>query len=65
MHMKAMGRKRRGRRLMRWAWLAAVPLCGVTSDAVASDLAPTLPSVWAAAGALSLTLITAVRESQK
>jgi hypothetical protein len=42
-----------------------VALYGVVPDAVAGDLFPALPCVWAAAAALSLTLITAVRGSEK
>ena len=42
--------------------MAAVPLCGVMPDAVASDLVPNVSSVWAATIALSLTLFTAVRD---
>jgi hypothetical protein len=60
----AMPRKRRGAKSLPWAW-GAVALCGVVPNAVAGDLLPAHPSVCAAAAALSLTLITAVRGSQK
>ncbi len=62
--MNAMRRKQRGSRISPWAW-GAVALYGVVPDAVAGDLFPALPCVWAAAAALSLTLITAVRGSEK
>jgi hypothetical protein len=62
--VNAMRRKQRGARISPWAW-GAVALYGVVPDAVAGDLLPALPSVWAAAAALSLTLITAVRGSEK
>ena len=64
MRMNGMRKKRRGARVSQWAFGAAA-LCGVIPDAVASDLLHTMPSVWAAAAALSLTLVTAVRGSQK
>jgi hypothetical protein len=60
----AMPRKRRATEILPWVW-GAVALCGVAPNAVAGDLLPAHPSVWAAAGALSLTLIAAVRGSQK
>ena len=65
MRVNATGEKRGGARLSRCVWLAAVPLCGVMPDAVASDLVPTFSNVWVAATALGLTLITAVRDSQR
>lgn len=65
MRMNAMRRKRGGARLSVWAGAAAMTLCWVMPGAVASDLVPALPSVWAAATALSLTLITAVTGSQR
>ena len=64
MRVNAIRGKRRGARISPWAWGAAA-LCGVVPDAVAGDLLPAHPGVWAAAAALSLTLITAVRGSEK
>jgi hypothetical protein len=64
MRVNAMGSKRRGARISQWAF-GAVALYGVIPDAVASDLVYTMSGVWAAAAALSLTLVTAVRGSQK
>jgi hypothetical protein len=61
--MNAMRRKRRGVRIPPWVW--AVGLYGVVPEAVAADFVAAVPSVWAAAAALSLTLITAVRGPQK
>jgi hypothetical protein len=56
-------RKKRGRAPMSlWAF-GAVALCGVAPDAAANDLVHTMPSVWAAAAAVGLALITAVQES--
>ncbi|HEV7610694.1 MAG TPA: hypothetical protein VGO37_02325 [Steroidobacteraceae bacterium] len=53
-------RKRRRRvRISLWA-AGVVALCAVVPDAPASDLVHFMPSVWAAAAALSLTLISAV-----
>jgi len=60
----AMRRKRRAAKSLTWAW-GTVALCGVVPNAGAGDLLPAHPSVWAAAAALSLSLITAVRGSQK
>jgi hypothetical protein len=60
----AVRRKRRAAKILVWAW-GAVALCGVVPNAGASDLLPAHPSVWAAAAALSLSLITALRGSQK
>ena len=63
--MNRVRRKRGGASPSRWAWLAAVPLCSVIPNAVASDLGPIFSGVWVAATALSLTLITAVTGSQR
>ena len=65
MRMNARRKKRGAPRLSLWAWFAAVPLFGVMPDAVAGDLVPAFSPLWAAATALSLTLITAVRGSQR
>jgi hypothetical protein len=49
-----------------WPWMwGGVSVCGVIPEAVANDLVPTIPSAWAAAAALTLTLITAVKGSQR
>jgi hypothetical protein len=62
--MNATRRKQRGVRIPPWVW-GAVGLYGVVPEAVAADFGAAVPSVWAAAAALSLTLITAVRGPQK
>jgi hypothetical protein len=51
-------------RISLWA-AEAVALCGVVPDAAANELVHTMPSVWAAAAALSLTLIAAMTGSQR
>jgi hypothetical protein len=61
---KAMPKKRRGAKNLPWAWGMAA-FCGGMPNAVAGDLLPADPTVWAAAAALSLSLITTVRGSQK
>jgi hypothetical protein len=43
----------------------ALVLCVFTPEAVASDLISTMPSLWAAATALSLMLVTVVSANQK
>ena len=52
------------RRIAHWTWIALV-LCALAPEAVASGLSPTVPSLWATATALSLTLITLVSDNQK
>ncbi len=47
-----------------WTWVALV-LCVLAPEAVASGLGRTMPSLWAVATALGLTLITAVSANQK
>jgi hypothetical protein len=52
------------RRIALWTWMP-VALCVLAPDAEASGLIAPLPSLWAAATALSLTLITVVSARQK
>jgi hypothetical protein len=52
------------RRIALWT-LMALMLCALAPDAVASGLLGHMPSLWATATALSLTLITAVSANQK
>jgi hypothetical protein len=47
-----------------WTLMILV-LCALAPGAVASGLIRTMPSLWATATALSLTLITAVSANQK
>jgi hypothetical protein len=47
-----------------WTLMMLV-LCALAPDAVASGLIGTMPSLWAAAAALGLTLITVVSANQK
>jgi hypothetical protein len=64
--MRMNSRRRMGGRVRISLWAAeAVALCGVVPDAAANELVHTMPSVWAAAAALSLTLIAAVTGSQR
>jgi hypothetical protein len=64
MRMNSRRRRRDGAPLSLWA-AGAVSLCAVVPDAAANDLVQTMPSVWAAAAALSLTLIAAVTGSER
>jgi hypothetical protein len=64
MRISARLRKRRGARIARWAF-ATLALCGFIPDAVAGDLVQRMSSLWVAATALSLTLVTAVSRPQK
>jgi len=50
--------------VMLWTWVAVV-LCAFAPEAVASGLISTMPSLWATATTLSLTLITVVSANQK
>ena len=52
------------RRIALWTLMALV-LCALAPEAVASDLIGSMPSLWAIATALSLTLITVVSANQK
>jgi hypothetical protein len=69
MRVNVMCRIRRGSRispwqLSRWAF-GAVALLGVIPDAMAGDSLHGMSGAWASAAALSLTLLTAMRESQR
>jgi hypothetical protein len=52
------------RRIALWAWMP-LALCVLAPEAVASGLVGTMPSLWASAAALSLTLITIVSTNHK
>jgi hypothetical protein len=45
--------------------LMILMLCALAPDAVASGLIRSMPSLWAAATAMGLTLITALSSNQK